>query len=141
VLRQTLVMLVQHPQLSSFPLLYLPRPEALTFTPAGLPGFATAQGGYYNGQIVFVPGITLFAALFDVWNLFKWLLPPAVLWALWRRDWYWSAVLLVLLVALLTIAIAARPEPRYYASVAPLYALLIGGMVADALERLRARWS
>lgn len=139
VVRQSLVMLVQHPQLSSFNLLYLPRHETINFHPTAAPGFAEAQGGYYNGQIVFEPGLRLFSSVFDGWNLFKWLTPMAVLWAFWRRDWYFGAAALLLIVTILTIAIAARPEPRYYAIIAPLYPLLIGGMLAAVIEVLLKR--
>lgn len=127
-------MLVQHPRLLSFHPMYLPRHEQITFEPRGIPGFARARGRYYTGQTVFVPGTWLYSHVFDTWNLFKWLTPLAILWASCRRDWFFGSGAVLIGVATLTIAVAAQPEPRYCAIVAPLYSLLIGGMVAALIE-------
>jgi hypothetical protein len=139
VIRHTAVMLLQHRYPASFDPLYLPRRERITFHPRLLPGFAEARGGYYTGQVVFEPGIRLYSRLFDRWNLFKWLTPLAILWAAWPRDWFFGAAALILVTTVLTIAVVAHPEPRYYAISAPLYPLLIGGMMAAMMESIPRR--
>ena len=83
------------------------------------------------------PGVIAYSALFPLLNLIKLLTPLALVAAFWRRDWLLVTVAAMLLSGLILIAIAASIEPRYYASLAPLFMILIGWFLADLLTRLR----
>lgn len=130
-------MLIQHPDAPPFPLQYLDRPAQLTWLEAGPLGFQRAESANYSGHLLWRPGVELYSALFPVLNLIKVLTPLALVVAFWRRDWLLTTVASMLLAGLILIAIAATIEPRYYASMAPLFMILIGPFLADLLDRLR----
>ena len=100
-------------------------------------GFHRAESSTYNGHRLWRPGVVAYSALFPVLNLIKLLTPLALVAAFWRRDWLLVTVAAMLLSGLILIAIAASIEPRYYASLAPLFMILIGWFLADLLTRLR----
>jgi len=130
-------MLIQHPDAPPFPLQYLDRPEKLTWLDEGWLGFQRAESRSYNGHLLWRPGVGAYSALFPVLNLIKLLTPLALVAAFWRRDWLLVTAAAMLLTGLILIAIAATIEPRYYASMAPLFMILIGPFLADLLKRLR----
>jgi len=87
---------------------------------------------------VWTPGAAAFSAIFDLWNLYKVLTPLAILWALVRaRDWLYGAPAVWLIAFALMMGVLTRVEPRYYTAFYPIYTLLLGGMLADALRWLR----
>lgn len=130
-------MLIQHPTASTFPLQYVDRPAKLTWLDEGWLGFQRAESATYNGHRLWRPGVVIYSALFPALNLIKVLTPLALIAALWRRDWLLVTVAAMLLAGLILIAIAASIEPRYYASMAPLFMILIGPFLADLLNRVR----
>ena len=130
-------MLIQHPDASTFPLQYVDKPAKLTWLDEGWLGFQRADSATYNGHRLWRPGVEIYSALFPVLNLIKLLTPLALLAAFWRRDWLLVAAGTMLLTGLILIAVAASIEPRYYASLAPLFMLLIGAFLAHLLNRLR----
>ena len=81
----------------------------------------------------------LYSALFPLLNLLKLLAPVAVIAALWRRDWLLVTMAGMLLLGLLLIATFASIEPRYYASLSPLYMMLIGCMLSHVYDRIRVK--
>jgi hypothetical protein len=118
---------------------YLPSPYGLeTSTQNGL-GFVTADGVYYSGQELWLPGIWVYTTLFALLHPLKWLTPLALVWAWARRDWLYGTAAWLLLVASITIAWADSPEPRIYAAVYPLTPFLLGGMLVWALRRFAGR--
>lgn len=129
-------MLVQYPRLGGpFAPMYLPNAAGIVFESGGRLGFTPATGDYYNGQTVWQPGIRLYSAVFDVLQLLKWLTPLALVWA-WRTgDRFYRTAAALLLVNILAIALLARPEPRYFAVLYPVYGLLIGAMLAAGWRR------
>ncbi|MCY4072099.1 MAG: glycosyltransferase family 39 protein [Chloroflexi bacterium] len=134
-------MLIQHPDAPPFPLQYLDRPEKLTWLDEGWLGFQRAESRTYNGHRLWRPGVVIYSALFPVLNLIKLLTPLALVAAFWRRDWLLVTAAAMLLTGLVLIAIAATIEPRYYASMAPLFMILIGPFLARLLNRLRPNHS
>lgn len=140
-LRFTLHTLVQVPLDVGIdaPTLVLPGYETLQFNDGGLLGFTQAYGEYYTGQWVWQPGTWLYATTFPVWNLVKWLTLPALAWALFSRRWLYATTALMLLATAVSLSAVSGAEPRVYASVYPLWGLLIGGIVAALVERLHPR--
>ena len=136
-------MLVQRPLLDiTFHPWYLSRVEQLTLGDAGPLGFYRVESDFYNGHWAWIPGITLFSSIYDVWNLVKWLTPLALVWALFSRSWFYGSAAVLLLAFLVSIAIFGNPVPRHYSPLYPLWPLLIGGMLAAmlrAIERWRSR--
>lgn len=136
-LKSTLYMLIQHPTETSFHHMYVDRVEAINWIGAGRFGFYEAASAMYNGHLVWQPGVWLYTMLFTPLNLIKLLTPFAVIWALWKRDWFTVTVAVLLVFGLLLIAGAARMEPRYYAMLSPLFTILIGGFLAEVYHRVR----
>ena len=130
-------MLIQHPDAPTFPLQYVERPAKVTWLDEGWLGFQRAESATYNGHRIWRPGVEIYSALFPALNLIKLVTPLALVAAFWRRDWLLLTVGTMLLSGLIIIAIAASIEPRYYASMAPLFMILIGWFLADLLKRLR----
>lgn len=141
ILKSTLYMLIQHPTETSFHHMYVDRADAIDWQGDGNVGFYEAHSAMYNGHLVWRPGVGIYTGLFTPLNLIKLLTPFAVIWALWKRDWFTVTVAVLLVVGLFLIASAARMEPRYYAMLSPLYTILIGGFVSDVYQRLRQRTS
>lgn len=129
------MMLIQQPIPGDFHPMYLPRTDSLTFEGQNILGFQRAQGDFYNGQWVWRPGITLYSALFNTWNLFKWLTPLALIWAFFSREWFYSVPALILTVFLISISIFGNPAPRLYAPLYPFTPLLISGFVTWLFRR------
>lgn len=92
-------------------------------------------GEFYTGQYVWAPGIWGFSGIFDRAMLVFWLTPLAMIWALGSRDWFYRVVVVMLLAGVLVVSVFNMSQPRIYASFYPLYAILIGGLLAVA-----ARW-
>ena len=130
-------MLIQHPDAPTFPLQYVDKPAKLTWLDEGWLGFQRAESATYNGHRLWRPGVEIYSALFPALNLIKLLTPLALVAAFWRRDWLLVAAGTMLLTGLILIAVAASIEPRYYASLAPLFMILIGAFLAHLLNRLR----
>ena len=135
-LRVMLASLLQAQAGAIFPLQYLDAPESLTWLDAGMFGFRRAESATYNGHLLWQPGVHIYSALFPLLHLVKLLMPFALLHALWRRDWLLLTAAAMLLLGVALIALVAAVEPRYYASLAPLYGIVIGALVGAALERL-----
>lgn len=135
VLKSTFYMLIQHPTGTSFHHQYVDMVDTVTWQGAGTLGFYEAESAMYNGHIVWRPGVWLYTTFFTVWNLVKLLTPLGVIWALWKRDWFFVTVAVLLVVGLLLIASAARMEPRYYAMLSPLFTILIGGLVQEIIVK------
>ena len=131
--------LIQHPGQSTFSPQYLDRPEQISWQEEDWLGFAAAQSARYNGHRLWRPGVHLYSALFPLLNMLKLLTPFALIVALWRRDWLLVTMAGMLLLGLLLIATFASIEPRYYASLSPLYMMLIGCFLSQLYDRLRAR--
>lgn len=138
-IKGVLHMLVQHREAAPFPSQYLDVPAQISWgEEAGL-GFVVAESPMYNGHRLWRPGVILYSGLFPILNLLKWLTPVALVAALWRRDWLLLTAAAMLLLGLLLISAAATIEPRYYASMSPLFMLLIGSFIADLSGRLSPR--
>lgn len=130
--------LIQHPGEATFPLQYLDRPGQISWQEAGPLGLAAAESARYNGHRLWRPGVQLYSALFPIFNLLKLATPFALMAALWRRDWLLVTIAGMLLLGLLLIATFASIEPRYYASLSPLYMMLIGCFLSQLYDRVRA---
>ncbi len=120
--------------------MYLERAEAIAWQGDNQLGMERALSRQFDGHLVWRPGLSLFSALFRPWNLIKLLTPLALLAALWRRDWLLTCVAAMLLAGLVSLAAATILTPRYISTLAPLYSILIGWLLATAVERVsRAR--
>ena len=128
-------MLIQDPNQSAFTPQYLDNPEEITWQGEGWLGFTEAFSARYNGHRLWRPGVILYSSLFPLLNIIKLLTPLALIATFWRRDWLLVTVSGMLLLGLLLISTAATTEPRYYASLAPLFMILIGWLLADLLRR------
>ncbi len=137
VLKSIFYMMIQHPTETSFHHMYVDRADAIEWQGEGQFGFYEAQSDMYDGHLVWRPGVEIYTLLFTPINLLKLLTPLAVIWALWKRDWFTVTVAILLVVGLVLIASAARMEPRYYAMLSPLFTILIGGFIAEIVQRLR----
>ncbi len=135
--RSILLMLLQQPPEDGFQNMYLDSAEQIEFQDGGTLGFQRAHSALYDGNLVWRPGIDLFSALFAPINLLKLLTPLALGAAIWKRDWLLATVALLLLAELVAISLAAHIEPRLYASLAPLYTILIGWFLAEIAERVQ----
>ena len=140
-LRLVALNLMQSQAGAIFPLQYLDAAAAITWTDGDSLGFYRAESARFNGHRVWRPGVVVYSALFPLLQLCKLLTPFAIVWALWRRDAILSLAAVMLPLGLGLITLAAAVEPRYYASLAPLYPLLAGGFVAAGVDRLRANIS
>lgn len=130
--------LIQHPGRATFPLQYLEKPDQISWGEESWLGFAAAESARYNGHRLWRPGVHLYSAVFPLLNLLKLLTPFALIAAFWRRDWLLVTMAGMLLLGLLLIATFASIEPRYYASLSPLYMMLIGCFFSQVYDRLRA---
>lgn len=136
-LRFTLHTLVQMPlDVSLYATTFLlPQEQAVLFDPESVLGFTKARGDYYTGQWVWMPGISIFTALFPLGGVITWLIIPALVWALWSRSWFYATSAFILIATALLLSAVSGAEPRVYASVYPLWGILIGGFVAAVLQR------
>ena len=107
----------------------------------GVFGFMRAmehEASYYNGHWVWRPGIELFTLLWAPLNALRFLVFPALVWALFTRWRIYSALAFLLLLYVIVIStVDAPPEPRIYAIVYPLGPVLVGGLLLAVWERLR----
>src|SRR5690606_39401480 len=95
--------------------LHLPHHDQINFVGESRFGFREAQGDYYNGHLVWQPGIWLYSQLFNLWNGLKWLTPLAIVWALFSKAWVYKASSIVLIAFLVLLSIFGNPLPRLYA--------------------------
>lgn len=130
--------LIQHPGQATFPLQYLDSHEQVTWMDGSWLGFSAAASDRYNGHRLWRPGVTLYSAAFPLLNILKLLTPIALFAAWWRRDWLLVTIAAMLLLGLLLIATFASIEPRYYASLSPLFMILIGCFLSGLYDRSRA---
>ena len=115
---------------------YFPTADQLTATGSqAILGFERVKGWEYTGEWVWLPGIRLFSALFSVWNLYKWLTPLALIWAVVRGNWFYRTAAVILVAGAVITAAVEAPEARIYSWMYPLAPILIGGMVAALLRR------
>jgi len=135
VARDSLTMLLQDPEHLVFRIQHLDRPEELVPLGENTLGFQRVTSALYSGQRVWLPGIQLYSALFLPLHSIKWLMPFALLAALWRRDWLLLTAAAMLLSGILVIAFVASAEPRYISMLAPLYTLLLGWFLSEILEQ------
>ena len=127
---------------AAFPGYTLPRADMIEYERAGgVFGFMRAmehEASYYNGHWVWRPGIELFTLLWAPLNALRFLVFPALVWALFTRWRIYSALAFLLLLYVIVISAAdSPPEPRIYAIVYPLAPVLVGGMLVAVWERLR----
>ncbi len=133
--------LLQPPiMMGEFPDYTLPPARSLTYEDdGGRLGFQQAFGrwDHYTGQWVWWPGIELFTSLWGPLNALRFLAFPALVWALFTRRRFYSAIAFLLLLYISVLAAIDYPEPRIYAIVYPLGPLLVGGLLVTLWERLR----
>ena len=140
-LRLFLLSLAQSQAGAIFPLQYLDSPDSIAWGDGYALGFHAAESAAYNGHRVWRHGVVVYSALFPLLQLVKLLTPFAIVWALWRRDAILSLAAVMLLLGIGLIVMAAAVEPRYYASLSPLYPLLNGAFVSAAVGRWRTNIS
>ncbi|MBZ0303041.1 MAG: glycosyltransferase family 39 protein [Anaerolineae bacterium] len=138
ILPQVGQMLLYQPQ-PGFKNLYLPDVRDMMFVGQNRVGFQQAEEGYYNGQIVWVPGIWLYSRIIGLVLIFGWLTLFAAAWALLNRDWFYATACVLTLTFLALIAVFAHPEPRYYANVYPFSGLILGGFLYAGFRWVRDR--
>ncbi len=117
--------------------IYLPRYDQITFEGDYPLGFRRAEASYYNGQVVWEPGIWFYSRAFDLWNIFKLLLPLAVIWTIWSKDWFYKASAILLIAFLALLSVFGNPSPRLYAPLYPLSPMLIGGFIVFLTNKYR----
>ena len=102
-------------------------------------GFQRAFGRWehYTGQWVWRPGIEIFTTLWAPLNALRFLVLPALVWALFTRRRFYTTIAFLLLLYVTVLATVDSPEPRIYAIVYPLAPVLVGGMLLAVWERLR----
>ena len=96
------------------------------------------QSHFYNGHWVWRPGIELFTWLWAPLNALRFLVFPALIWALFTRRWVYTACAILLLLYIFVMAAVDDPERRIYAIVYPLGPVLVGGFLLTCFEWLRA---
>ena len=119
----------------------VPHADSLTYeNDGGGLGFQRAFGrwDHYTGQWVWRPGIELFTFLWAPLNALRFLVWPALVWALFtQRRVYLAVAFLLLLYVIVISTVDSPPEPRIYAIVYPLGPVLVGGLLVAVWERLR----
>ena len=122
----------------------IPHADALEFEAAGgILGFQKAYGRFHHftGQWLWRPGIELVSALWGPLNALRFLVFPALVWAIFTRHRVYTLMAGLLLSYVLAIAaLDSPPELRVYAIVYPLGPALMGGMLSALLATLRERW-
>ena len=100
-------------------------------------GFQRAFGrwDHYTGQWVWRPGIEIFTFLWAPLNALRFLVYPAIIWALFTRRRVYTALAALLLLYVFVLGAVDRPEPRIYAIVYPLGPVLAGGFLLAVWER------
>lgn len=139
VLRDSFFVITQYPKDLIFDNQYLPSPEQLEFSSDSLFGLQKANGAFYNGQRVWSAGIQLYTTYFQVQWFFGLLYLPAILWAIWKRDWFNTLLALLIIVLAITIALFSKPEPRYYADIYPFYVIVLGKFIFDIVSFIHAK--
>jgi hypothetical protein len=113
---------------------FLPRPERVIISAAGPLGMVSAGGGYYTGQWVWLPGIAAYTAVSDGVNVFKGLLPLALIMALYTRERLYAVCALLLLVYFTALIPVNTAQPRIYAVVYPLVSIVYGAGLAVLID-------
>jgi len=94
-------------------------------------GFHKADDGYFfRGHLVWVPGIWLFSNITDAGTMLFWLMPLALIWVIFSRDWFYRSIAVTFLVSLVFVSLFNTNSPRIYGSVYPLAEIVIGGFLA-----------
>ena len=126
-------------QMGEYPNLTLPSEHSLTYSGDWMLGFQRAFGrwDHYTGQWVWRPGIEIFTSLWAPLNALRFLVFPALVWALFTRRRIYTATAFLLLLYVFVLAFVDAPESRIYAIVYPLGPVLVGGLLVAAWERLR----
>ena len=127
--------------MGEYPDYTVPHADSLTYeNDGGGLGFQRAFGrwDHYTGQWVWRPGIELFTFLWAPLNALRFLVWPALVWALFtQRRVYLAVAFLLLLYVIVISTVDSPPEPRIYAIVYPLGPVLVGGLLVAVWERLR----
>lgn len=139
---QTIAKLLVYQPESMKRLMQLPAASGLEFaTEQGLLGFYRVDDRYFTGQWVWWPGIVSYTAIFPVWNLFRFLIPAAILYGLLSREWLYRTASVLLLAYALMIATIDSPEIRTYAALYPLVSILAGALLTRIMQLFRQWWS
>ncbi len=126
--------------MGEYPDYSLPPTWSLTYEDDGSRlGFQRAFGrwDHYTGQWIWRPGIELFTSLWGPLNALRFLVFPALVWALFTRRRFYSAIAFLLLLYVTVLAAVDYPELRIYAIMYPLGPVLVGGLLVAVWERLR----
>ncbi|MCY4105885.1 MAG: glycosyltransferase family 39 protein [Chloroflexi bacterium] len=118
--------------MGEFPDYTLPPTMALSYEEyGGRFGFWRAYGRYdhYTGQWVWRPGIEIFSRLWAPLNALRFLVFPALVWALFTRHRVYTAIGFLLLLYVFVLGAIDYPEQRIYAIVYPLGPVLVGGFL------------
>lgn len=128
---------------SPFPSYSLPHAELIEYEDSGVLGFARAVRHvthHYTGQWVWRPGIEIFSRLWAPLNALRFLVHPALVWALFTRHRVYTAIAFLLLLYVFVIGAIDYPEHRIYAIVYPLGPVLVGGFLVALWERGKTLW-
>lgn len=127
--------------ITTYPREMLPPPaESLVYDEGSILGFARAtesQFMHYTGQWVWRPGIELFTFLWAPLNALRFLVYPAIIWALFTKRRVYTASAFLLLLYIFVVGAVDSLEPRIYAIVYPLGPVLVGGFLMATWEKLR----
>ena len=127
--------------MGEFPAFTVPHADSLRYEgDGGIPGFRRAhqqQWQQYNGHWVWRPGIEIFTWFWAPLNALRFLVYPAIVWALFTKRRVYTACAFLLLLYVLVMGAIDYPEPRIYAIVYPLGPVLVGGFLAAVWERWR----
>ncbi|MCY3934704.1 MAG: glycosyltransferase family 39 protein [Chloroflexi bacterium] len=129
---------------SGFPNYTLPRADLIEYNQnSGMFGFVRAvrhATHFYTGQWVWRPGIEIFSRLWAPLNALRFLVFPALVWALFTRHRVYTAIGFLLLLYVFVLGAIDYPEQRIYAIVYPLGPVLVGGFLVTLWERAQPSW-
>lgn len=126
--------------MGEYPDYTLPPSGSLTYEEdGGGLGFQRSYGrwDHYSGQWVWRPGIEIFSLLRGPLNALRYLVFPALVWALFTRWRVYTALASLLLLYVFTLGAIDSPEQRIYAIVYPLGPVLVGGFLETLWDRSR----
>ena len=126
--------------IGEYPVFSLPAAGSIEYEDnGGMLSFQRAFGrwDHYTGQWVWRPGIEIFSMLWAPLNALRFLVYPALIWALFTRWRIYSATAFLLLLYVFVLAAIDGPEARIYAIVYPLGPVLVGGLLVAVWEKLR----
>jgi len=115
---------------------YLPKPQEIIIAETYSFGFVSAMGDFYNGQTIWLPGVYLYSALYNLTGWITIFAPFGLVWALFfQKNWFYRMIALMLVVGTVSLSLIAIIQPRIYASLWVLYAIMIFGFI-DALVHI-----